>query len=108
MLLGLSSMCSTSITFAAQQNNQPDVYQQSYALYMLYHPETKEQNSKALVENYRQDYQALFQNNKKVSADQFVQYEQARLDPLLKQRRDMSLKQAHVRYGILNSAKNQK
>jgi hypothetical protein len=108
MLIGLSSICSTTITFAEQQNNQPDVYQQSYALYMLYHPETKEQNSKALVENFHQDYQPLFQKNKKVNADQFVQYEQARLDPLLKQRRDMSLKQAHVRYGILNSAKNQK
>jgi len=66
MLIGLSSICSTTITFAEQQNNQPDVYQQSYALYMLYHPETKEQNSKALVENFHQDYQPLFQKNKKV------------------------------------------
>jgi hypothetical protein len=105
-LAGLGLSVSTNI-FAEQQKS-PDVYQQSYALYLLYHPETKEQNSKSIVDNLKKDYQPLFVQHKNVNAEQFVQYEQNRLTPLLAQRREMSEKQAHVRFGILDADKDQK
>jgi len=88
--------------------DQSNAYQQAYALYVLYHPNNKEQNSSTLIKQYTQDYAELFQANKKVNQVQFVQFEQARLEPLLKQRREMSEKQAHVRYGILDNNKDQK
>lgn len=107
MIAGLTAMA-TSVTSAAETVDQSSAYQQAYALYVLYHPNNKEQSSAALLKQYTQDYAALFKNNKKVNQQQFVQYEQTRLEPLLKQRRDMSEKQAHVRYGILDSNKDQK
>ena len=87
---------------------QADVYQQSYALYMLYHPETKDQSSVALKKQFSADFTDLFATHKKVDVVQFTAFEQQRLTELMKQRREMSLKQSHVRFGILDSNKDQK
>lgn len=86
----------------------PDIYQQSYALYLIHHPQTTEQSSKAIQQHFKNDYADLFKQSKKVTQSQFVAYEQARLQPVLAQRRDMSLKQTYVRYGILDANKDQK
>lgn len=85
-----------------------DVYQQSYALYVLNHPDNQAQSSKVLIQNYQNDYADLFGSEKKVSKAQYVRYEHARLAPLMQQRREMSLKQTHVRYGILDKNQDQK
>lgn len=107
MLAGLTAMTG-SVVSAAETVDRSNTYQQAYALYVLYHPDNKAQSSAALLKQYTQDYAELFKRNKTVNQQQFVQYEQARLEPLLKQRREMSEKQAHVRYGILDSNKDQK
>lgn len=103
-LTAMTSPVSTIAETAAQTN----VYQQAYALYMLYHPSKKDQASPSLSKQYSQDYAELFKGNKKVTQQQFVQFEQARLEPLLKQRREMSEKQAHIRFGILDNNKDKK
>lgn len=107
LVAGLSALA-TSVSAIAETVQPENTYQQAYALYVLYHPNNKDQNSTTLIKQYTQDYADLFKANKKVSAEQFIQYEQARLAPLLKQRREMSEKQAHVRFGILDSNKDQK
>lgn len=97
-----------SMSALADQHSQPTVYQQAYAQYVLQHPDTKAQSSKILVQQLTQDYQPLFKENKKVTQQQFVAFEQQQLKELMKQRREMSLKQTYVRYGILDADKNQK
>lgn len=103
-----SLICTSVSAFAVDKTTKESAYQQAYALYLLYHPENKEKNSQFLIKQYEQDYANLFKVNKTVNVNQFVQYEQGRLAPLLEQRRAMSLKQAHVRYGILDKNKDQK
>ncbi len=103
--LSLSLICASVSVFSAEKLNKDSTYQQAYALYLLYHPE---KNTKSIVQQYEQDYANLFKENKKANIDQFVQYEQSRLEPVLKQRREMSLKQAYVRYGILDKNRDQK
>ena len=107
LTLGLAAATLSTATFA-EKNTQPTVYQQAYAQYVLQHPENKDQNSKVLVKQFSQDYQPLFSAAKKVNQQQFVDFEQAQLTALMKQRREMSLKQTYVRYGILDADKNQK
>ena len=107
LALGLAvSTLSTGVL--AEKNTQPTVYQQAYAQYVLQHPDNKAQSSKVLVQQFTQDYQPLFSADKKVNQQQFVAFEQAQLTELMKQRRDMSLKQTYVRYGILDADKDQK
>jgi len=81
---------------------------QAYGLYALYHPQDKNPDNVTFVKNYAADYADLFKTQKQVNQQQYVQYEQARLEPVLKQRREMSLKQAHVRFGVLNTNKDDK
>ena len=108
LAIALSLMGTAIAVQAAKAPAQADIYQQSYALYLLYHPDVKAQSTKALVDNYKADYAPLFNGNTSVNKAQFVQYEQARLAPVLEKRREMSLKQTHVRYGILDKSKDQK
>ncbi len=74
----------------------------------MYHPQDKNPDNVTFVKNYAADYADLFKTQKQVNQQQYVQYEQARLEPVLKQRREMSLKQAHVRFGVLNTNKDDK
>lgn len=106
--MGTAIAAASTWTAAAPAKAQPTVYQEAYALYVLQHPKNKEQNSQALIQQYSQDYAELFKKHKKVNQEQFVQFEQKQLDALMKQRREMSLKQTYVRYGILDADKNQK
>lgn len=106
LLTALSMMITSFSTFAAQPVS--DLYQESYALYALYHPDNKSQSTKALMTQYSQDYADLFKQSKQINLDQYIAYEQARITDLMKQRREMSLKQTYVRYGILDADKNQK
>lgn len=108
LALSLSLICTSASVFAVDKETKETTYQQAYALYLLYHPNIKEQNTQTVIKQFEQDYADLFKTNKKVNVEQFIQYEQARLEPLLKQRREMSLKQAYVRYGILDKNKDQK
>jgi hypothetical protein len=107
LVAGFTAM-TASLSTIAETAVQPSTYQQAYALYLLYHPNNKEQNSATLIKQYTQDYSDLFKAHKQANQQQFVEYEQARLEPLLKQRREMSEKQAHVRFGILDNNKDQK
>lgn len=93
---------------SAQEKVQPSVYQEAYAQYVLQHPDNKSQNSQTLIKAFTQDYTNLFKNSSKVNQDQFIQFEQQQLNKLMQQRREMSLKQTYVRYGILDADKNQK
>ena len=102
------TMTALSTWAVAEQTQQPSVYQEAYAQYMLKHPEKSAQSSKALTENFIQDYQDGFKNNKKINEQEFVQFEQEQLAELMKKRREMSLKQTYVRYGILDANKDQK
>lgn len=107
LITGLTIFTASISVLAAAQTEKVDSYQQAYTIYSLYHAD-KEPKSALVSKQYAQDYAALFTTNKKVSAEQFVAFEQARLQPVLEQRREMSLKQAHVRYGILDKNKDQK
>ena len=111
-LLVLTAMVAVATTGVAANESkaqaQPTVYQEAYALYVLKNPNNKAQSSQALVQQFNQDYAELFKQSKKVNAEQFVAYEQQQLKNLMQQRREMSLKQTHVRYGILDADKNQK
>lgn len=75
---GIVMLSASASILAADKTAQTDVYQQAYAIHALYHPENKQQSA-ALVQQYTQDYAALFANTKKVTAEQFAQFEQARL-----------------------------
>lgn len=108
LAMGAAIAAASTWTAAATAKAQPAVYQEAYALYVLQHPQNKEQNSQTLIRQYSQDYAELFKTHKKVNQEQFVAFEQQQLDALMKQRREMSLKQAYVRYGILDADKNQK
>lgn len=108
LLIATITAMTSSVSTIAETVEQADVYQQAYALYMLYHPNNKDQTTPSLVKQYPQDYAELFKGNQKITQQQFIQFEQARLEPLLKQRREMSEKQAHVRFGILDNNKDQK
>ncbi|MDR3030517.1 MAG: hypothetical protein LBV35_18920 [Acinetobacter sp.] len=108
LLIATITAMTSSVSTIAETVEQADVYQQAYALYMLYHSNNKDQTTPSLIKQYPQDYAELFKGNKKVTQQQFVQFEQARLEPLLKQRREMSEKQAHIRFGILDNNKDQK
>lgn len=70
--------------------------------------QVKDQASKEFVEQYTVEYNDLFKSNKQVDRDQFIHFEKNRIEPVLKQRREMSLKQAHVRFGVLDTDKDQK
>ena len=98
----------TGSVYASEKLEQNQAYQQAYALYLLNHPQKEAKNSPFNISEYTQNYHDLFNKNKKVDVEQFVQYEQDRLVTLLKQRREMSLKQAHVRFNILDNNKDQK
>lgn len=106
--LGFAIATVSAWTSANVSAAQATVYQEAYALYVLLHPDLKAQSSKAIIQQYSQDYAALFDKNKKVSEQQFIQFEQQQLDAIMDKRRDMSLKQTHVRYGILDADKNKK
>lgn len=108
MMLAMGTVIAATSAWTAAATVQPLVFQEAYAVYLLQHPDSKEQNSKTLIQQFTQDYAELFKNHKKVNQEQFIQFEQKQLDGLMKQRREMSLKQAHVRYGILDADKNQK
>lgn len=105
LISGLTVL-SAAVSVYAAPATATDAYSQAYAIYSLYHSD-KEPTAALVRKQYAEDYTALFANQKKVTAEQFVQFEQARLAPVLQQRREMSLKQAHVRYGILNKDKAQ-
>ena len=108
LTIGVLAAIASNLTVAAEKNTQPTVYQEAYAQYLLQHPDNKSQNSQTLIKTFTQDYQDLFANHSKVNQEQFIQFEQQQLNKLMKQRREMSLKQTHVRYGILDADKNQK
>ncbi|MBK0063804.1 MULTISPECIES: hypothetical protein [unclassified Acinetobacter] len=104
-LLACSTLLS-SVVIAAPLENQTEM--QAYGLYSLYHSQEQNPNNATFVKNYTADYADLFKTQKQVNQLQYVQFEQARLEPILKQRREMSLKQAHVRFGVLNTNKDDK
>lgn len=106
MTILATALFATSWNASANEHPQTDVYAQSYAVYLLYHPDNKDQSSTAIKKHFVEDYADLFKNKNKVTEVEFVAYEQSRLQPLMKQRREMSLKQAHVRFGILDANKN--
>lgn len=108
MLLSLSSLMMVTSIDAAQPPVAAEVYQQSYALYRLYHPENQDQHGAAFVQQFSKDFDGLFKTQKQADRAQFIHYEQMRLAPLLQQRREMSLKQAYVRFGVLNTNQDQK
>lgn len=105
--LGAAIAAVSTWTAAKDVNAEPTVFQEAYALYVLQHPDNKSQNSQTLIKQFSLNYADLFKQHNKVTQDQFVQFEQQQLDTLMKQRREMSLKQAYVRYGILDADKNQ-
>lgn len=108
LLLAVAISTCAVLGNAAEKLTQPSIEQQSYALYLLYHPKKNEQSTAALSQNFVADYSELFKSNKKVNKSQFIDFEMARLKPLLEQRREMSLKQTHVRFGILDKNKDQR
>jgi Ca2+-binding EF-hand superfamily protein len=85
----------------------PTLHTQSFGFFSMFHPELKEPTQTQFVQQFRTDYAALFKSQHTVHQQQFVDYSLQRLESLIAQRREMSLKQAHVRFGVLNSNKDQ-
>lgn len=108
LLTGLALALGTALSVHAAKPATDHVYQQAYALYVLYHPENKAQKSSTLIQQYSADYADLFKQQKSIDALQFNAFEQSRLTDLMEKRREMSLKQTYVRYGILDQNKDQK
>ncbi|MEB3767851.1 hypothetical protein [Acinetobacter sp. MD2] len=104
-VLGCAVLCS-SMTMAVPTINS--LQTQAYGLYALYHPEVKNTNVSTFSQSFAEDYNDLFKNQKSVNREQYLQFEQERLASVMQQRRDMSVKQAHVRFGVLNSNKDDK
>ena len=90
----------------AESNTEKPILAESYALYQLYHPTVPNTSPANVQKQFADDYANLFKKKNKVSEAEFVAFEQDRLQSLMQQRREMSLKQAHVRFGILDSDKN--
>lgn len=76
---GIVMLSASASILAADKTAQTDTYQQAYAIHALYHPENKQPSAALVTQQYTQDYAALFANTKKVTAEQFAQFEQARL-----------------------------
>lgn len=108
----LKTILATSLLFTGWQqsyaasNSDKPILAQSYALYQLYHPAVANTEPKNVKIQFANDYASLFKKKNKVSEAEFIAFEQSRLQSLMQQRREMSLKQAYVRFGILDSDKN--
>lgn len=71
LLIATITAMTSSVSTIAETVEQADVYQQAYALYMLYHSNNKDQTTPSLIKQYPQDYVELFKGNKKVTQQQF-------------------------------------
>lgn len=72
------------------------------------HPDAKQVSKNEFVEKYSAQYIALFKQKKNVNQAQFIKYEQDKLDAMIAKHREMSMKQAHVRFSIIDANKDQK
>ena len=80
---------------------------QTFGFFSMFHPEVKEPTQSSFVKQFSDDYAALFAQKSKVNQQQFTDYSNSRLESLISKRREMSLKQAYVRFGVINSNKDQ-
>lgn len=60
-------------------------------------------SKKNFIAQFTAQYADLFKSHKTVTQSQFVAYEQAKLQQQIAVHRDMSMKQAYVRFGILSN-----
>lgn len=113
-LLGLSSG-----TFATSQDNAPlaftaGIHESSAAtqgrwVKELSGDKTATSITKAqFIERFVAPYQPLFAQYKKVDQQQFIAFENQKLDEMIQSHRDASIKQAHVRFGVINKNKDDK
>lgn len=63
---------------------------------------------KQFLDAFIAPYQVLFSQAKKINQQQFVAFEENRLDQIVQSHREASVKQAHVRFGVLNKNKDGK
>ncbi|GAA5009315.1 hypothetical protein GCM10023206_16410 [Acinetobacter puyangensis] len=102
----MALVLSSTVSFAAAP--QPDLYKQSLGIYSLSHSDLKDSTQATFVKSFVSDYQPLFQKHSKVDLQQYLAFENARLQSIIEKRREMSLKQAHVRFGVINQDKDDK
>ncbi|OEY93584.1 EF-hand domain-containing protein [Acinetobacter qingfengensis] len=88
--------------------NQPDINIQTIGFYSMLHPEVKQLTQNNFNKNFPADYANLFKQNPNVSKQQFIAYSNQHLENIISKRREGSLKQAHVRFNVLNSNKDDK
>ena len=65
--------------------------------------DAKEISKKNFIAQFTAQYADLFKQHKNVTQSQFVAYEQAKLEQQIAVHREMSMKQADVRFGILSN-----
>ncbi|MBF7688544.1 hypothetical protein [Acinetobacter rathckeae] len=118
-ILTLALFTTVSTTFAATQDTTPSVFtaginesatatQSRWVKEFSGDKEATSIAKKQFVEKFVAQYQALFQQYKKVNQAQFVAFEEQQLNDTIQAHRDASVKQAHVRFGVLNKNKDDK
>lgn len=104
-ILGLSLVAPVTLATTTLNAQTASDY---WGVYALFHPQLENLDIKSWSKTIDADYRDLFTQNKLVNQTQYVRYELQRLEPVIHKRREASLKQAYVRFGILDSNKDQK
>ncbi|SDB92007.1 hypothetical protein [Acinetobacter boissieri] len=118
-ILTLALFATVSTAFASHQDNVPSIFtagiiesanatQSRWVKELSGDKEATSIAKKLFVEKFVLQYQSLFQQYKKVDRSQFVAFEEQQLNDTIQAHREASIKQAHVRFGVLNKNKDGK
>lgn len=116
-ILTLALFATVSTAFASHQDNVPSIFtagisESAHATQSRWVKELSGDKEatfiakKLFVEKFVSKYQALFQQYKKVNQAQFIYFEEQQLNDTIQAHREASIKQAHVRFGVLNKNKD--
>lgn len=106
MLIGLGSSHSFATTDASVFStgiNESEQAMKSRWIQGFAGQDATQMSKKEFVKQFTAQYAALFKQHKNVTQSQFIAYEQAKLDQQIATHREMSMKQAHVRFGVLSN-----
>ncbi|MBF7684785.1 hypothetical protein I2F17_02905 [Acinetobacter sp. B10A] len=118
-ILALTLLATTSSVFAVASKDLSSVYtagitESSVATQSRWIKELSSDkdaifiSQKQFVEEFVAKYQPLFTQYKNVDQQQFVAFEEKQLNEMIQSHKEASVKQAHVRFGVINKNKDDK
>lgn len=115
----LTLLCASSVqVFAVQPSNiipevftvgiqEPSEVTANRWVKMFAENNTNTVSKKQFVRKFTDQYLNLFKENKSINKQQFIDYELFKLDEMMQKYREMSIKQAHVRFHVLDQNKDE-